>query len=366
MKTERLISIDFLRGLTVAAMILVNNPGSWDYVYAPLRHAEWHGCSPTDLVFPFFLFIVGLSINFALSSEKNTTGISLPITLKIFKRSLILFSLGIFIAAFPFFKWDELRIPGVLQRIAVVFLIASIIFLTLSKKLQVVFTIGILLAYWAIMTFVSVPNGDLNNLAPGKNIAAWVDNYLLSGHLWSFTKSWDPEGVLSTLPAIASVMTGIFAADILKKLKPAAERTTELFISGTALVIAGLTFNLIFPINKSLWTSSFVLYTSGLAMFALAISFWYLDVLQIYRRNNPFIYFGANAISIYVASEILGKLIHYINVNETRNVKGFLFDVVNRNFIGPYNASLLIAITWVIIFSLPAWLMFKNKIFIKV
>ncbi|RYG21379.1 MAG: DUF1624 domain-containing protein, partial [Chitinophagaceae bacterium] len=230
MKAERLVSIDFLRGLTVAAMILVNNPGSWDYVYAPLRHAEWHGCSPTDLVFPFFLFIVGLSINYALVSVKETTGLSFSIAFKIIKRTLILFLLGIFIAAFPVFEWNELRIPGVLQRIAIVFFVSSLIFLTLSKQVQVVLTIVILIGYWAVMTFIPVPNGEVNNLAPGKNIAAWVDNYLLNGHLWSFTKTWDPEGVLSTLPALASVMIGIFAADILKKIKPAAERTTELFI----------------------------------------------------------------------------------------------------------------------------------------
>jgi predicted acyltransferase len=366
MKSERLVSIDFLRGLTVAAMILVNNPGSWDYVYAPLMHAHWHGCSPTDLVFPFFLFIVGLSINYSLSSIKESVGLSSTIFRKIMLRTFILFCLGIFIAAFPTFEWNGLRIPGVLQRIAIVFMIGSLVFLTFSKMQQIVFTSILLVAYWLVMTFIPVPGGDVNNLEPGKNIAAWLDNYLLNGHLWSITKTWDPEGILSTIPAIASVMTGIFAAYILKQLKPAAERTTQLFITGTMLVVGGLILDLIFSINKSLWTSSYVLYTSGLAMFAVAISFWYMDVMQVYRKNNPFIYFGANAISIYVASEILAKLVYFIKIDNTTSLKGYLFDLVNNDFIGPYNASLFIALSWVILFSFMAWIMYKNKIFIKV
>jgi predicted acyltransferase len=366
-KPERLLSIDFLRGITVAGMILVNNPGSWEFIYSPLKHASWNGCTPTDLVFPFFLFIVGLSINYSLGSYVgNSSG---KIYLKIIKRSFILFVLGLFIAAFPYFELGTLRIPGVLQRIAIVFLISSLVFLKFSKRNQYIFTVSLLVLYWILMSFVPVPGIDLSNLQPGTNLAAWLDNLLLEGHLWQYTRTWDPEGILSTLPAIASGMIGIFAADWMKKSIESGTKATWLFVAGTFLTLGGLIWDFSFPINKSLWTSSYVLYTSGLALHALAISYWFLDVRKVQIMTKPFIFFGANAITIYVGSELLSKIFYIVSLQTASgelSLKSILFQSLNFSWLGPHNASLLAALIWVSLFWLIAMILYKKKIFIKV
>ncbi|MBX9853696.1 MAG: DUF5009 domain-containing protein [Cytophagaceae bacterium] len=364
-KHERILSVDFLRGLTVTGMILVNNPGSWQYVYPPLRHAAWHGCTPTDLVFPFFLFIVGLSINYSLGYFKDTNQVNGKLYLKIIKRSLILFGLGLFIAAFPFTELEGLRIPGVLQRIAIVFLICAVAFLKLSRKSQIVFTAILLLSYWIMMSFIPAPGVGLPNLDPGTNFAAWFDQLILSGHMWQYTKTWDPEGLLSTIPAIASGMIGVLAADWLKKEKEASLKVTWLFISGTALIISGLVWDLFFPINKSLWTSSYVLYTAGLAIHALALSYWFIDVMQFRKFVQPFIFFGANAITIYVGSELLAKTAGMVSLGTT-SVKDTLYNAFNQSWLGSYNASLAFALLWVLLFLVIAMILYKRKIFIKV
>jgi predicted acyltransferase len=368
-KSERLISIDFLRGLTVAGMILVNNPGSWEYIYPPFRHAQWNGCTPADFVFPFFIFIVGLSVNFSLSPLKNSGANQSKVLVKIFKRSLILFLLGIFISAFPYFQWEELRIPGVLQRIAIVFLFSALLFLKTSRQFQIAATAVILVSYWIIMSFIPVPGVGAANLEAATNMGAWLDRLLLDGHLWQYSKTWDPEGILSTLPAIASGMLGVLTADWLKKDMEPGVKTTWLFISGIALIIGGLIWDIVFPINKALWTSSFVLYTAGLAMHALAISYWFIDVVKVKRFIQPFIFFGSNAITIYVGSELFSKIFYIVSVGDGTSelsLKGWLYNLFNVGWLGSHNASLLLAITWVILFLIPAWIMYRKKIFIKV
>ncbi|MCX7611088.1 MAG: DUF5009 domain-containing protein, partial [Ignavibacterium sp.] len=222
--SERLVSLDVFRGITIMGMILVNNPGSWSAVYPQLLHAEWHGCTFTDLIFPFFLFIVGVAISYSLTKRKAQGGDMKLLYLNILRRAVILFMLGLILNGFPFglffehqFSWETFRIPGVLQRIAIVYLVAAVLFLSTSTKFQFWFTGFILIFYAIIMSFVPVPGVGYANFEPGKNLAAWVDQIILGSHVWKATKLWDPEGILSTLPAIASTMLGIFTGNWLRK-----------------------------------------------------------------------------------------------------------------------------------------------------
>jgi predicted acyltransferase len=207
---SRLISLDFFRGLTIAAMIVVNDPGSWSYVYPPLRHAEWHGVTPTDLVFPFFLFIVGVSIVLALSKRKQTDS---SIYFKIIKRSIIIFAIGLFLALFPNFDFENLRVAGVLQRIALVYLFGSIIYLNSTFIIQIWLGIILLILYWVFMTYIPFGDSIAGTLDPGNNFAAWVDQYITPGRMYQ--KTWDPEGFFSTIPAIASGISGMFCGHVL-------------------------------------------------------------------------------------------------------------------------------------------------------
>ena len=326
-KPERLLSLDFFRGLTVAAMILVNNPGSWGHIYAPLAHAEWHGCTPTDLVFPFFLFIVGVSIAYAMGSKKLDVSSHNKTMLKALKRALTLFGLGLLLAIFPrnFSTFDlvdslsNLRIPGVLQRIGVVFFISSIIFLKASEKNIFRIIILILVSYWALMTFVPVPGVGYPNLEKETNLGAWLDRTILTeAHLWKSAKTWDPEGILSTLPAIATGLFGVLVGVYLKRKEiDSSTKIAWLFSVGVLATLAGLFWDLQFPINKALWTSSYVLYTGGLATIVLALSYWIIDVNKYNRFTKPFVVYGVNAITVFFLSGLMPRLVNMIKIKQT-------------------------------------------------
>ena len=263
---SRLLSLDFFRGLTIAAMIVVNDPGSWSYVYPPLRHADWHGATPTDLVFPFFLFIVGVSIVLALSKVKNSKS---SIYFKIIKRTIIIFSIGLFLALFPNFDFENIRIAGVLQRIALVYLFCSVIYLNSSFLVQVWIGVILLILYWVFMT--KVPFGDslAGTLDPGNNFAAWIDQFITPGRMYQ--KTWDPEGFFSTIPAIATGITGMFCGHvILNKSKDLKDKIILIFVAGFSAICLGMLWDFSFPMNKHIWTSSYVLFSSGLAMLFLA------------------------------------------------------------------------------------------------
>lgn len=302
----RLLSLDVFRGLTVASMILVNNPGSWGHIYAPLEHAEWHGCTPTDLIFPFFLFIVGVSISFALGSKKEHVKHS-SLIFTALKRALILFGLGLFLSLFPRIFTEPIealkvvRIPGVLQRIAVVFFISALIFIKTTPKTQLRILIGLLVGYWLSMTFIPVPGVGYANLEKEANLGAWLDRTLLTeAHLWRSARTWDPEGIFSTLPAIATGLFGVLIGSWLKrKDKPDAVKISWMFSIGLLAVILGLIWDLFFPINKALWTSSFVLYTGGLATLGLALCYWLIDVQGYKKGTTPFVVYGVNAITVF-------------------------------------------------------------------
>jgi predicted acyltransferase len=373
----RLLSLDVFRGLTVAAMILVNNPGSWSTIYAPLKHAEWNGCTPTDLIFPFFLFIVGVSISYALGSKKDATSQS-KLLFTAFKRALILFALGLFLNLFPKVftnpveAFNTVRIPGVLQRIAIVFFITALIFIKTSQKTQLRLFVGILIVYWALMTLVPVPGVGYANLEKETNLGAWLDRTILTeAHLWKSAKTWDPEGILSTLPAIATGLFGVLIGTWLRrKDREESVKISWMFSTGMIAVILGLIWDLCFPINKALWTSSFVLYAGGLATIGLALCYWLIDVQGYKKGTTPFVVYGVNAITVFFLSGLIPRILSMIMVtmpDGTRiNSRVWMYETFFTPYFTPVNASLAGAITFILIWLAILWWMFSKKVIVKV
>ncbi len=364
----RLHSLDVFRGITVAAMILVNNPGSWDSVYPPLLHAHWHGCTPTDLIFPFFLFIVGVSIHFAYQ-PKLSEGLTKNILIKILRRTAIIFLLGMMLALVPKFNFETVRIPGVLQRISIVFLVCSLIYFKTNWLSQIRVTLFLLAGYYILMTWIPVPDFGIANLEPETNLGAWLDRLLLNGHLWSQSKTWDPEGVLSTIPAFATGMLGILTGQLFSKISIPSEKVTWLFFIGAILIVAGLAWGLLFPINKALWTSSYVLYTGGIAMQFFAACYWSIDVQGIKKWSTPFIYYGTNAIFVFVASGLLAKFLSRVKIGEGENetsLWSFIYQNGYASWLSPQNASSAFALTLVLFFLVILWQMYRRKFFLKV
>jgi predicted acyltransferase len=358
-------------------MILVNNPGDWGNVYAPLRHAEWNGCTPTDLIFPFFLFIVGVSIAYAMGSKKTDAASHGKTILKALKRALILFGLGLFLSLYPkvftepIAAFQGVRIPGVLQRIAVVFLISSVIFLKNSERNIFRILIALLAVYWLLMTFVPVPGVGYANLEKETNLGAWLDRTILTeAHLWKAAKTWDPEGILSTMPAVATGLFGVLVGVYLKRKDiDAATKISWLFCTGTAAVALGLLWDLQFPINKALWTSSFVLYTGGLATIILSFCYWIIDVQQYNRFTKPFVVYGVNAITVFFLSGLIPRTLRMFTVKAAdgseMNLQAWMYSGF-ESWLSPINASLAWAIAFILFWLLILWVMYKKKIIIKV
>ncbi len=368
---QRLLSLEFFRGLTVAAMILVNNPGDWSHIYAPFEHATWEGCTPTDLIFPFFLFIVGVSIVFALDTAKQETENHGKLLKSIFRRSITLFLLGMLLALFPLFNFAEVRIPGVLQRIAVVYLVCAILFLKVNHRTIFRIFLGLILVYWLMMAFIPVPGVGAANFDVGTNLAAYIDSIIFKNHMWSVTKTWDPEGFLSTLPSFSTGLFGVLMGIILKsRYRTQENKVIWLFTYGFLAVALGLFWDLFFPINKALWTSSFVLYTGGIASMTLALCYWLIDVQGFTKFTKPFVIYGVNAITVYFASSIIAQTLNLIKVGATSGeqitTKQYIYDLLYTPYLSPYNASIGYAITFVLIWFVILWVMYKKNIVIKV
>jgi predicted acyltransferase len=367
----RLLSLDVLRGITVAAMILVNNPGDWGHIYAPLEHAAWNGCTPTDLIFPFFLFIVGVSIVYALQTKKTQDTGKGKMMLSIAQRALTIIALGIFLSLYPKFDFHTVRIPGVLTRIGLVYGASAFIYIYTDRKTQLWLFWILLIFYYIIMTLVPVPGVGYANLQPETNLGACIDrNVFGEAHLWKESVTWDPEGLLGTIPAMATGLFGILVGTWLKRKD--VDETTKvawLFSVGIVNVMAGLLWGLFFPINKALWTSSYVLYAGGLACLGLALLYWIIDVQGYRKYTRPFVVYGVNAITVFFFSAFIVKTMNLITLNlDGKKIasKEYLYQLFYAPYLSPYNASLAGAVTFVLIWLGILWVMYNKNIIIKV
>ena len=358
----RLISLDALRGFTIAAMILVNYPGSWSHVYPPLLHAEWNGMTMTDFIFPFFIFMVGVSVAFAYSKRLEEGVPKSGMYKKIFTRAIKLFVLGIFLNLIPDFDFSNMRIAGVLQRIAIVFLASSFLFLNTDWKKQAYLGGGILVLYWLCMTLIPTPGEGVVMLEPGRNLAAWIDSMFLPGRMWE--GSWDPEGFFTTIPAIVTGILGLLAGKILLSDKNENLKSNYLMSIGLVIVLTGLLWAQVFPINKHLWTSSFTLITGGAGFIALGASYFLVDILGKKKGTSIGIIFGANAITVYVLADVLSLIFYTLEVGG-QSLNMYFIDVFTGIGLPINLVSMLYAILFVMVNFIPAYILFKNKIFIK-
>lgn len=367
--SDRLVSLDVFRGITIAGMVLVNNPGTWGSIYWPLEHAEWHGWTPTDLIFPFFLFIVGVAIPLAFGRRSEGGSSKRDLYLKVIKRTVIIFALGMFLAGFPYFQLSTIRIPGVLQRIAVCYLFASIIFLTTKVRTQAVITILLLLIYWLLMTRLHAPGFATGDLSKEGSVASFVDRVIFGPHIWKQGKVYDPEGLLSTIPAVATTLFGVLTGQWLRTSKSQYEKVTGLFVGAACCVVIGWCWHPFFPINKSLWTSSYVFFTGGLALEFLAVCYWLIDIKKYQRWAKPFVVFGVNAILLFVGTGVMARLMGLIKLpwgNTKISLQGWIFQKLFLSWASPINASLAYAIVFILLWLGLMWILYSRKIFIKI
>lgn len=364
-ETQRLVSLDVFRGITIAGMVLVNNPGTWEHIYWPLQHAAWHGWTPTDLVFPFFLFIVGVAIPLAFGNRLESGRNARDLYLKIVKRTLIIFAIGLFLNGFPYFGLAEYRIPGVLQRIAVCYFFASIIFLNTKATTQIAITIGLLLVYWLMLAFIPAPGFAAGDLTKEGSLPSYVDRVVFGKHVWAQAAVYDPEGFLSTIPALATALIGVLTGSWLRTEKTRYEKAAGMFVVGAVCVAIGWAWNSFFPINKALWTSSYVLFTGGLALQFLAFCYWLIDIKGYRRWAKPFEVFGLNAIALYVGAGLMASLFGVINVGGT-TLGNWLYQNLFASWMTPINASLAFAISFVLVWLGLMWILYNRKIFLKV
>lgn len=373
---ERLLSLDVFRGVTVAAMLLVNNPGSWSAIYPPLQHAAWHGWTPTDLIFPFFLFIVGITTHLSLGARRARGDDDAALVRQIVRRGALIVLLGLLLAAFPFYPLERMtgmRFPGVLQRIGVAYLCAGLLTLRTTLKQQVVILVVVLVGYWFAMTLVPVPGRGMGALLlddPSASLAAYIDRAVFGSHLWTQSRTWDPEGLLSTIPAIGTVMMGVMAGRWIASARPLNERLVGMFGAGTVCILLGYMWDWSFPINKSLWTSSYVIFTAGMASVSLATCIWLIDQLGIKWWTPPFLWYGMNPMIAFLGSGIMARTIYsLVTVPHNGNiapVERVIFDRFYASWLEPRDASLLFAITFVVFWAGVLGILYRKRIFFKV
>jgi predicted acyltransferase len=355
----RLISLDVFRGATMALMVLVNNSGDGAHTYAPLQHSDWNGWTLTDTVFPSFLWIVGVAITLSLGKRMAAGVARGHLFAQVLRRAAILYVLGLIVYAYPF-SLSTQRLLGVLQRIAICYLIASAIYLTTGVRGQIIWMVSLLAGYWIVMMLVRVPSYGAGDLGVGHNLANYVDKIVLGRHNYAQTKTWDPEGIVSTIPAIASALFGIMAGHILRMRTQLAERTTWLFLAGNILIAAGLVADLWLPINKKLWTSSFSVFMAGLDFVVFAICVWLVDGRGFTRAVKPFVIMGMNAITVYMISELLDEALSALHWRDP------LFHAVFAPLASPMNASLLYALAYTALMWIIAFGMYRRGWFWRV
>jgi predicted acyltransferase len=392
--SKRLISLDALRGYTIVLMVIVNDPGSWSHVYPPLLHAEWHGITLTDLVFPFFLFIVGVSITLAYTKRLDAGAEKKDLYKKIVSRAAKIMLLGWFLWLWPNFSFDGMRYVGVLPRISIVFLVCALVFLNTNWKHQVWIASAVLIGYWLLMALVPVPVddvirnalatgqvqyseglldiGDISqissgfiaaNYEPGVNITAWLDRLLVPGDFWQVT--WDPEGLMSTFPAIVTGMIGMLIGKLILSVESTYQKLTWIFFVGFSLYLLGGAWGWFMPLNKNLWSSSYTLWTAGMCTMGLAACILIVDVLGYTRGTKLGRVYGANAITSYVLAGML-TLVFYSAIFGGVSLNGLWMDGLSAAGMPPKLASFAYAIIYMLIIYIPAYVLYRKKIFIRV
>jgi predicted acyltransferase len=394
-KRERLLSLDVFRGITIAGMLLVNNPGTWSAIFPPLEHAEWNGWTPTDLIFPFFLFIVGITTHLSLSARRTRGDDDSAVVKQILRRGIIIYLLGFAMAMFPFYQWgtiasipnatpwdrviyriEHVRILGVLPRIAIVYVCAGLLTLKTTLKQQIIIIATLLFGYWFAMTLIPVPGeheiGAVLLNTHDRNLAAWLDRAILgTNHTWSGSVTFDPEGPMSTIPAIATSMLGVIAGRwIVQKEKPLLERISGLFAVGAIGMMAGLMWNWAFPINKSLWTSSYVIFTAGMACVSIATIMWIVDYCNVKWWTKPFVVYGVNPIVAFVGSGVLARLIytlwHVSYHGQSVAIQDAIYQIVFLPWLPPRVASLAFAMSFVVLWYGILTVLYRRNIILKV
>jgi predicted acyltransferase len=379
---QRLVSLDVFRGLTIAGMVLVNNPGSWSHIYWPLEHAEWNGWTPTDLIFPFFLFIVGVAIPLAFGKRIERGDSKRTMFTKIAIRSAIIFLLGEFLAGVPYFHLSTIRIPGVLQRIAVCYFFASLIYLTTRLRTTAIIAVALLVVYFVLMKHVHWNGYYVGDLSKEGSLASIIDRKVFGPHIWKQGIVYDPEGILSTMGALATTLFGVLTGYLIRaKDKTQIEKVTLMFVAGIVCMIIGWCWNPWFPINKSLWTSSYVFFTGGLALQFLALCYWLIDIKGYKRWTKPFVIFGVNAIVLFVGTGLMAKLtgmtsgfmgrfsslLHVTKPDGSpRALQPFIYEHLFASWLSPNNASLAFAISFILLWLFLMWLLYRKNIIIKV
>jgi len=397
---ERLLSLDVFRGITVAGMLLVNDPGTWEAIYPPLEHAKWNGWTPTDLVFPFFLFIVGITTYLSLGARRARGDTEQAIRAQIIRRGALIFLFGLLINGFPYFTWGNVpgvadptllqrmgdrllhwRALGVLQRIGIAYTVAALLTLRTTVRQQILILASILFGYWIVMTVLPVPGeGTIGALLldePSRTMAAWVDRLVLDwtrvglgNHLWGSSVTWDPEGVLSTVPAIGTAMLGNLAGRWIGEKRPLSERLAGLSSVGALAMMTGLMWHWSFPINKSLWTSSYVLFSAGVAAVALSTVMWIVDFNRVRRFTKPFVVYGTNPIVAFVGSAVMARCIYSIfkvNYGGARiPLQEGIYRTLFASWLSPVNASLAFAVAFVLFWYGVLYLLHRRGIILKV
>ncbi len=375
---ERLLSLDAFRGFAIAAMLLVNNPGDWSALYAPLGHAQWHGWTFTDWIFPFFVFISGISMSFSLARRGRVDDRG-ALLRHAWRRGATIILIGLLLNLFPFFHFETVRLPGVLQRLGLITILAAPIALWCGWRAQLTLFIGLLLGYGLIQSCVAVPDAQgvwrRGSLEPGEDVGAWLDRALLGGHLWAKSKTWDPEGLLSTLPAVASQIAGLLAGRWLaRRGRDPAEKAMWFMVAGLACLWAAQVLDAwTLPINKNLWTPAFVFLTTGWGCLVFGVFYWLLDAAPLprmrdamARRLRPLVVFGMNALFLFALSGLVARLLGLIHVAGGVSLKAWLFAPLRALPVDPRFASLLFAAGFVAVFYGIAWAMWRRGWIVKV
>jgi predicted acyltransferase len=359
-----------LRGITIAFMIFVNSNMDGDHSFWAFNHADWNGFTPTDLVFPTFLFLVGISLVFSTQSRLARSESRSALLGHAVRRSVILFALGVVVNGFPFFHLGTLRIYGVLQRIAICYLIGSLLYIyRQSVKYQVALLVFALAAYWVIMRWIPVPGyglpvRDIPLLDKNANWVAVVDRHLFPGRLYEGTR--DPEGLISNLPALGTLLLGMLTAAWLRTSRTLKNKLYGQLVAGAACILLGGTWNHWFPINKKLWTSSYVLYAGGWSLLLLAFCFWLVEIRKVRRGLMPWLAFGSNAIAVYMIAELMEAGLGSIPLHKHMSVFGFFYLRILAIMPRPEWATIVFSAAYVTLCWIPIYILYRRKIFLKI